>query len=217
MTDETAGAPAPVKPEGIAILGSHPATVQMAPFNAPWLIYACSPHNYERRQLPRFDEWFEVHDHLADRTRAYPYLRWLETIEQPVWMRDTDAIHLFPTARLYPEQELRGEAVTRIVPFMMPDGKRHMRPRTTVTRLGTFSYYHFTSSIAYMTAKAIADIEAGKAAPRLGFFGILQASDGEYAEQRPGFQYFLDQAMRRGIEVFAPDITDLFEPQATVW
>ena len=64
--------------EGIAILGSHPKTVEHAPFDKSWLIYACSPHNIEKRTLPRVDQWFEVHVPIADKTRQYPYLKHLE-------------------------------------------------------------------------------------------------------------------------------------------
>ena len=47
-----APAAAPQKYTGIAILGSHPATVMNAPFgDASWLIYACSPHNVEQLSL----------------------------------------------------------------------------------------------------------------------------------------------------------------------
>jgi hypothetical protein len=177
------------QPDGIAILGSHPKTVAMAPFDHNWLIYSCSPHNYERRQLPRFDEWFEVHRPIADKTRAYPYLRWLETIGKPLWMRDADAIKLFPTAQAYPEEEMKAE----------------------------FGPFTFTSSIAYIMAKSIMDIEAGKAGPQLALFGIMQASENEYAYQRPGIQNLIWEAARRKIHVIAPDVSKLFEPQPDNW
>lgn len=179
------GVSAPVKHKGIAILGSHPATVMQAPFDDDWLIYACSPHNFEMRQLPRFDEWFEVHIPLADRTRAYPYLRFLETVPL-VWMRDKQAIHLFPGAKLYPEEE-----------YKKPE---HFGP------------FHFTSSIAFMMAKAIKDIEAGRAEPQMGLWGIMQASPNEYTYQRPGVQFMILEAVRRGIKVLAPKESKLFEP-----
>lgn len=171
--------------KGIAILGSHPATVAMAPFDDPeWLIYACSPHNYEKRQLPRFDQWFEVHKTLADATRAYPYLRWLETIDKPVWMRDEESLPLFPNAKKYPEAEMKAE----------------------------FGPFNFTSSIAYIQAMAIKDCE------RLGIghiamFGIMQASPNEYAYQRPGIQNLIWETAKRKIHVYAPDVSQLFEPQ----
>src|SRR3989338_2707635 len=105
--DVSSGAQAaPFVPEGIAVLGSHPATVEQAPFDKPWLIYACSPHNFEVRQLPRFDEWFEVHIPIADRSRSYPYLKFLETVPL-VWMRDQASLPYFKGGRSYPEKEMK--------------------------------------------------------------------------------------------------------------
>ena len=173
----------PPKPKGIAILGSHPATVAMAPFDDNWLIYACSPHNYERRKLPRFDAWFEVHVPVAHQTRAYDYLKYLETVPV-VWVRDKDALKHFPGAKVYPEEEMKAE----------------------------FGPFTFTSSIAFMLAKAIKDIEVGLAEPTIALFGIMQASANEFTYQRPGIQNLIWHAAQRKIHVVAPDISKLFEP-----
>lgn len=172
----------PSKYKGIAVLGSHPATVMQAPFNDDWLIYACSPHNFEQRQLPRFDEWFEVHKPIADRTRAYPYLKFLETVPI-VWMRDKAAMQFFKGAREYPEDEMRA----------------------------IFGPFTFTSSIAFILAKAIVECEK-QGIKKIGLWGIMQASPNEYTQQRPGIQNLIWEANRRGIKVLAPDISKLFEP-----
>ena len=176
------------KVKGIAILGSHPATVMQAPFEDPgWKIYACSPHNFEMRTLPRHDEWFELHAPIADQTRAYPYLRFVEDLPL-VWMRDTESMHLFKGAQKYPEKEMKGI----FCPFM------------------------FTSSIAYIMAKAIIDCEQ-QGIKRIGLWGIMQASKNEYFYQRSGIQYFIWEANRLGIDVFAPEESKLFEPPENVW
>ena len=226
-----AGAKKPAAPEGIAILGSHPKTVAEAPFEKNWLIYACSPHNFTERKLPRFDQWFEVHSKIADRTRPYAYLRELENVKT-LWMRDKEEMKSFPGAQLYPEDEMKG----------------------------LFCRYMFTSSIAYMAAKAIYDCCDGQTwrivapgpekvkallasdeahtketalaqatkdlydefgwappIPAIGFWGIMQASESEYTYQRPGIQYFIDKADDMGLGVFAPDISKLFHPPAEIW
>jgi hypothetical protein len=178
---------------GIAVCGSHPKTVAMAPFHDPkWKIYCCSPHNIEMRALPRVNEWFEVHVPVADETRAYDYLRHLEDNKvsqegsaEVIWMRDKEAIHRFKDARPYPEE------------FMLQE-------------FGPF--FLDTSSIAYILAKAIVDC-CNENIPAIGLFGIMQASPGEYSYQRPGIQYFIWEAARRGIDVYAPDISKLFELQ----
>lgn len=174
---------APVSYQGIAILGSHPATVQMAPFDKPdWLIYACSPHNFEKRQLPRFDAWFEVHIPVAHQTRAFNYLKYLETLPV-VWMRDKESMHHFPGAVTYPEDAMKAE----------------------------FGPFTFTSSIAFMLAMAIKECEKNNI-PQIGLYGIMQASPNEYTFQRPGIQNLIWEATKRGIKVIAPDISKLFEP-----
>lgn len=168
----------------IAILGSHPATVYMAPFgDLDWQIWACSPHNFERRDLPRIDQWFEVHDPAADKTRSDLYLEFVRSLTPaiPVWMRDRSR---HPLARPYPEAEIRAE----------------------------FSPFHFTSSLTWMVAKAILEQPE-----TIGFWGILQASRTEYAQQRPGLQYFFNEAHRRGIDIVVPAVTGLFDPPENQW
>lgn len=188
---EASASPSSLK--NIAILGSHPQTVMMAPFDdKDWLIYACSPHNFEMRTLPRIDQWFETHVPIQDATRSFRYLNYLkEGLPDgvPVWMRDEEHIGLFKNAKQYPEEKMK----QRFCPYM------------------------FTSSIALMLASAIVDIEEGRAAPCIGIFGVMQASPGEYAYQRPGIQYFIWEAARRGYDVIAPDISRLFEPPEENW
>lgn len=180
---------APARLKGIAILGSHPATVAMAPFNDPeWYIYSCSPHNVEKRTLPRWDEWFEVHIPVPHQTRGPIYTEALKTFTKTVWMRDREWMHNCPGARLYPEAEMKEE----------------------------FGPFTFTSSIAYMMAMAIKKCERENI-PAMGLFGIMQASPSEYSYQRPGIQNLIWHATKRGIRVKAPDVSKLFEPQPDNW
>jgi len=204
VIEEAAGTDVPpavtaALPEGIAILGSHPATRAKAPFDKNWLIYACSPCNSpfgfseHSAPLPRVDAWFEVHLPVFDKTRPYPYLGWLSQGTPTVYMRDSLAMNmqfvsgekLFPNAQAYPEKELKQ----------------------------LFGPFTFTSSIAFMLAKAIVDIEAGLAGRKIGLWGIMQASQTEYFRQRPGVQNLIWEATKRGIKVIAPKESMLFEPQ----
>ena len=191
---------------GIAILGSHPATVGQAPFgDEGWAIYACSPHNVEKRSLPRVTQWFEVHDPLEDPTRAFGYLKAVS--EMPfVWMRDKRALASgdFKGARPYPDAELYGTVTT------FPDGS--VVPNSD----GLFCPYMFTSSIAYMLAKAIVDCER-QGIKQIGIWGVMQASETEYTYQRPGIQYFLHQATLRGIKVIANRESRLFDMPQWKW
>jgi hypothetical protein len=196
--------------KGICVLGSHPQTKAQAPFDDPgWLIYACSPDNSpfglspQKSVPPRVDAWFEIHRPVFHETRPYRYLEWLSNIPV-VYMRDQlamklqlpDGQKLFPTAVPYPEKEVKD-------------------------RFGPFT---FTSSIAFMMAKAILDIEKmreegkfGSETPTLGLWGILQRSEQEYANQRQGTQNMIWNATKSGIKVLAAQQSGLFEPPPEIF
>ena len=79
-----------------------------------------------------------------------------------------------------------------------------------------YSRFLFSSSIAFMLAKAISDCEA-QGIKQIGLWGILQSSETEFAYQRPGTQYFLWEAVRRGIKVLAARESKLFEPPPEIF
>jgi hypothetical protein len=231
ITSEAAGGamlpavlPTQQKCDGIAILGSHPATVMNAPFGDPtWKIYACSPDNTpfgrsnKAGYLPRVDEWFEVHDPIEDPTRCFGYLKAVS--EMPfVWMRDKRALAqgVFKGGREYPEAALKGTSTFQKVQRQNPDGTVTVQMVEIPNSDGLFCPYMFTSSIAYMLAKAIVDCEESSS-PAIGLWGIMQASEGEYAYQRPGIQYFLGEAMKRGIKVIANRESCLFDMPQWKW
>lgn len=186
---------APAQVTGICLLGSHPATVMMAPYDDPsWRIWACSPDNTPGGRAPhaaarpRVDEFYELHRPVFDaRTRPWPYIAYVANLPF-VWVRDPEALRHFKGARLYPEAELKKE----FCPFL------------------------FSSSIGYMMAKAIAECEE-KGIKKIALYGIMQSSDEEYAYQRGGTQYFIWEAARRGIKVLAAKESRLFEPPPDQW
>jgi hypothetical protein len=230
-SDDAGPQPAPVssrprstwEPDGtrhkiICILGSHPATVMQAPFqDDSAYIYACSPHNVEHRTLPRVDCWCELHDPIEDPTRAFAYLKAVS--EMPVvMMRDKRALSsgAFKGARPYPEEKLKGTSTFQKVTLPNPDGTAEVRKVEIPHMDGMFAPYMFTSSIAYMLAKAIDDCER-EGIKQIGIWGVLQRSDTEYVYQRPGIQYFLHEAMRRGIKVVANRESCLFDMPTWKW
>jgi hypothetical protein len=81
---------------------------------------------------------------------------------------------------------------------------------------GVFCPYMFTSSIAYMLAKSIVDCQE-QGIGTIGFWGILQQADNEYTYQRPGIQYFITEAWRRGIRVIANRESCLFDMPQWKW
>jgi hypothetical protein len=203
--EEHSPAAVTTKLKGIAVCGSNPHTKRDAPFaDAGFRIYACSPDNspyglnpQNCSVLPRVDAWFEIHDPVFDRSRPYAYLDWLRT--QPrVYMRDRVAMGLrdangtpiFPTAVLYPWEPLK-------------------------KRFGPFTW---TSSIAFMMAMAIIDIERARAKdltvekPEIGLYGILQLGKAEYEKQRQGTQNMIWEATKARIKVRVDERSGLFEP-----
>ena len=202
----------------IAILGSHPVTVMQAPFDDPSVyIMACSPHNVEKRTLPRVDCFCELHDVIEDPTRAFHYLKAVS--EMPfVWMRDQRALKSghFPGARAYPEKELKGTSTIQKVKVPRPDGGIEVRQVEVPNNDGLFCPFQFTSSIAYMLAKAIVDCER-EGIKQIGIWGVMQASETEYVYQRPGIQYFIWEAHKRGITVVANRESCLFDMPTWKW
>lgn len=191
-----------VKPKGIAILGSHPETKMLAPFDDDWLVYACSPdnspygHSEGKSVLPKVHAWFEVHNPVFDATRPYRYLNWLKQMPV-VFMRDTIAMRmyrqdgqpLFPNAVAYPEEEMKAR----------------------------FGPYCFTSSIAFIMAKAIVDAVENEI-PAIGLWGIMQASKNEYINQKPGVQALFWEAHKAGLRVEVPEQAGhLFQPPPEVF
>ena len=183
--------------EGIAVLGSHPQTVLQAPLHDPkWRIYACSPHNIEQRTLPRVNEWFECHAPITHPTRQYEYLRRLEdnnVAQNPVnaevvWVRDPQALARWKDARPYPEADMDK----------------------------VWGPFWKTSSIAFMLAKAIVDCKMMNI-PKLGIWGVMQASETEYAYQRPTIQQLIWEANKMEIEVMVPRESGLLEPPRENW
>lgn len=191
-----------VQYRGIAICGSQPVTVRQAPFaDKSWLIWACSPDNSpyghadHAQALPRADAWFVSHVPAFDKTLPYAYYDWLKNIPV-VYMRDQVAMRmrmengtpLFPTAVPYPDEEMRGRKTIH------KDGRVDFTP-------GRFHRSQFKSSIAFMMALAIVECEK-RNIPEIALYGILQrGSKQEYTLQRPSTQYFLEEAIRRGIKV----------------
>jgi hypothetical protein len=169
----------------VAILGSQPTTKLQAPFfDEDWKIWACSPHNYEHGLLPRVDEWFEVHKPaLCKTTRRKPYQDYVKSLTGKIPVWVRDKRE-HPDAQDYPEKEMK-------------------------ERFGPFC---FTSSIAYIMAKAIAEKPE-----EIGMWGIMQASENEYAYQRPGIQSLFKMAHDEGIHVTVPEVSRLFALQEDIW
>ena len=188
----------------IAILGSAPSSLRLAPFGDPsWKIWGCSPGVYS--QCPRVNAWFELHRWepgvigVASTQKQWfspEYVAWMGLRGSEgalVWMYD--AVPEIPGSRRLPVEDL-------------------------MEKYGTF---FFTSSIAWMICCAIEDIleardareargEAAADPDQIALFGIDMAATEEYGYQRAGCQHFLLLAADLGIQVVVPPESDLLRP-----
>jgi len=177
----------------IAILGSAPSSVNLAPYSDPsWQIFGCSPGVYA--VAPRVDAWFELHRWepgvIGKAATQVPwfspeYVAWMS--KQPnVWMYD--AVPEIPGSKRLPVDDL-------------------------TAKYGT---YFFTSSIAFMLACAIEDILEDRAITgdmgQISLYGVDMAANEEYGYQRAGCQHFILLAIDLGIEVYVPPESDLLRP-----
>lgn len=179
----------------IAILGTAPSSVRLAPFgDASWLIWACSPGTYPI--LPRCDAFFEIHRQeapvIGKADKQVPwfspeYWAWLG-LQKLVWM--------------YPDKH--------------PDiaNSRRLPVEMLVDKYGMF---FFTSSIAWMMAMAIEAIEAARqqgdtGEHSIGLWGVDMSATEEYGFQRAGCQFFVQVAADLGIKIVLPPESDLMTP-----
>ncbi len=185
--------PAPkLGPDGydkIAIIGSAPSSVRLAPYgDKSWAIWGCSPGAYGEIPFGRTDVYFELHrwepstpgdprDPANKPWFSPEYARFLERHEGPVYM--SAAVPTVKNCLVYPYADMTAE----------------------------FGPYFWTSSMAYMLALAI------KMRPRaIGLWGVDMAAHAEWAAQRPGCQHFMGLAASIGIKIVVPPESDLLQP-----
>jgi hypothetical protein len=189
---------------GIAIIGSAPSSVRLAPFHdKTWAIWGCSPGAYGIIPYGRSDVWFEVHRYeppiAGDPNNAQnkgwfspEYVQFLKEHAGPVYLAGPD-----------PE-----------VDNPIPDFKNGWR-FPFEDYVAKYGGYFFTSSMAWMLAHAI-ELLAPRAAAgekvRIGLWGVDMAALSEYNLQRPGCQHFLGLAKSLGIQIVLPPESDLLQP-----
>lgn len=95
----------------------------------------------------------------------------------------------------------------------IPAGIRYPMPEMAA-KYGT---WFFTSSIAFMLAKALEEIDAANPAPgspphEIGLWGVEMADVSEYMGQKNGCRFFLQLARMRGIRLVMPPECELLVP-----
>lgn len=183
----------------IAIIGSAPSSVNLAPFGDPeFKIWACSPGTYSI--ISRCDAFFELHrvefGVIGKPGTQKPwfspeYVAWMAQ-QCRVWM--ADVVPEIPNSARLPVEDLEAK----------------------------YGTYFFTSSIAWMLACAIEDVleerQARKAAGMdavqdvIALYGVDMSATEEYGYQRAGCQHFCLLAADLGIQIVVPPESDLLRP-----
>lgn len=171
----------------IALIGSAPSSVQLAPYNDPeWAIFGCSPGAYPYA-IKHAAAWCEIHryepqipGHMGTGQAWFSpeYVESMIRCEGPVFMMDPLPPEI-PNAVRYPVEEM----VDKYGPFFM------------------------TSSLSWMFAMALEQ----PGIEEIGLWGVDMSAQEEYGLQRPGCQYFITLAMQRGIRVNIPPESDLLQ------
>ncbi len=171
----------------IALIGSAPSSVRIAPYGAPdWRIWACSPGAYGVAQ--NVEAWFELHRWEPGQPWfSEGYVDFLKNFPGKVWM--SEKVNAVKNCHVIPVNAL----------------------------VDTYGPYFFTSSLSWMFAMAIEEIlqwrkETGQTGGSIGLWGVDMAATEEYGYQRAGCQFFAMLAKSHGIEVGVPPESDLLRP-----
>jgi len=133
--------------------------------------------------IPRSEAWFEIHPWKPGTVHGLHYITFLASHPGPVWM--IEERREIPNSRAYPKKEMLAE----------------------------FGEYFFVSSISWMMAMAIVELEkSGDDEKVLGLWGVDMQAKSEYEHQRPACHFFIREADRRGIKIAAPPESDILCP-----
>jgi hypothetical protein len=167
-------------------MGSAPSSVALAPFDDPsYKIWTCSPA--ARPFAKRVDAWFELHLWEPQQSWFSPdYVDFMAKLPVPVYM--LEPVAAIPGSVAYPKDA--------VMDYFGPE-----------------AIFFYTSSLSWMFALAIIEIERSGEPGEIALYGVdMSASEEVYSHQRAGCQYFAGQALRRGIKVSVPGQSDLLRP-----
>lgn len=170
----------------ICLMGSAPSSVALAPFDdLSYKIWTCSPA--ARPFAKRVDAWYELHLYEPNQPWFSPeYVDFMAKLPVPVYM--LEPVAAIPGSVAYPKDAV-------------------------MNYFGPEAIFFYTSSLSWMFALAIIEIERSGEPGEICLFGVdMSASEEVYSGQRAGCQYFAGQALRRGIKVSVPGQSDLLRP-----
>lgn len=177
----------------IALLGSAPSSIQLAPFDDPtWDIWACSPG--ARPFLRRLNAFFEIHLYEPHQPWFHiDYVNFMAGLPCPVYMLEPLA-HI-PNSVAYPKQQVLDYTYG------------YMIDHEGISRPAKFNPNDFGSSLSWMLALAIM-----QRPDEIGLWGVDMAAGEEWGPQKDGCLALIHVARSVGIKVTTPPESDLLRP-----
>jgi hypothetical protein len=173
----------------LAIVGTAPSSIHLAPYNNPdYEIWGLNGvYSYiDFANITNITRWFDIHSMEAIRRlrgstdEKYQfgkgYYAWLQNLTIPLY--NQEIFPDFPTSVKYPLEEI----------------------------LARFHRKYFTNTVSWMLALAIYE-----GYEDISIFGVDMATGSEYSDQRPSCEYFIGYAEGLGINVYLPDQSDLLK------
>lgn len=192
-----------------------------------WDIWGCSPGCWA--VSPRATRWFEVHRWEGNVPWFSPeYVQFMRSFKGPVYTGG--AVPEIPNHVVYPidhiEEKFSSYFLTSSLALMMAlaiDTLEQVRMARSIRREERAHAATLDAGVPVATAgfavpngmsreQFEAELEKSDDDDVIGLWGVDMAAADEYAYQRPGCQFFVLEAMRRGIGVYLPPESDLMRP-----
>jgi hypothetical protein len=221
----------------IALLGSAPSSVRLAPLKngryqewaqgryepaatahgqveGDWEIWGCSPGAWS--VTPRATRWFEVHRWEPGQAWFSPeYCQFLRNFRGPVYTGATipeiQNHVVYPIDRM--EEKFASYFFTSSLALMCAlaiDTIEQVREARAALREAQARNTLLSKTLPQGVPSS--ELDKDDSDDVIGMWGVDMSANEEYAYQRPGCQFFLIEAMRRGIGVFLPPESDLMRP-----
>lgn len=177
----------------IALIGSAPASVQLAPYDDPsWTIWSCSPG--ARPYLRRVNAHFEIHLYEPHEPWfSKDYVDWMAALPCQLFM--LEPLPQFPTSVAYPKAQVLDYTYG------------YMLDHEGISRPAKFNPNDFGSTLSWMLALAIM-----QRPDEIGLWGVDMAAGEEYGPQKDGCLALIHVARSVGIKVTIPPESDLLRP-----
>jgi hypothetical protein len=181
----------------IAIIGSAPSSIRKAPYSDPsWKVWGCSPGAYA--VVGRSDVWFEIHRFEPPVIGKPDQQRPWFSPEYVMWLAQHPKVVMLNKEPMIPNS----------IALPVDD------------LIARYGHYNFTSSIAWMMAMAIDEIQEArqfrpqglKQVDEIGLWGVDMSATEEYGYQRSGCQFFVQLASALRIKINLPPESDLMVP-----